>query len=337
MRDQHQKRVLIRGALIGLVFLLAAVGILFFLQQEEQSSQQETRGTMSEGFGQLKTVTVNGKTYREKPAVTTLLLYGVDKDDSVAEEGTQVNYRNGGQADFLLILAIDHTDKEIYQLQIDRDTMSPVQVLGVFGNEVGSRIMQICLAHFFGATPKDNAEYTVKAVQTLLGGVDIDGYYGVNFNAIPVLNDVLGGVTVTIPDDMTGANPDWTAGTEVQLKGKDAETFVRSRMTVGDGTNAARAIRQQIYMNRATEILKQRLKEDPKFADTFLNTLSPLATTNMTGSRLLNEMTRAVGYKVNPVESLPGEHVVNARNYMEFHAVEGSGVEWVLKRLYSEQ
>ena len=33
-------------------------------------------------------------------------------------------YRDGGQSDFLLLLVLDHKNKTIRQLQIDRDTMT---------------------------------------------------------------------------------------------------------------------------------------------------------------------------------------------------------------------
>ena len=39
------------------------------------------------------------------------------------------------------------------------------------------------------------------AVSTLLGGHKIDGFAMVNMSAIEVVNDMVGGVTVTIEDD----------------------------------------------------------------------------------------------------------------------------------------
>ena len=47
------------------------------------------------------------------------------------------------------------------------------------------------------------AENTVDAVSTLLGGHKIDGFAMVNMSAIEVVNDMVGGVTVTIEDDFS--------------------------------------------------------------------------------------------------------------------------------------
>ena len=42
----------------------------------------------------------------------------------------------GGQADFQRLIVIDSKDKTVRQLQIDRDTMAEVTVLGMLGNPV---------------------------------------------------------------------------------------------------------------------------------------------------------------------------------------------------------
>ena len=151
--------------------------------------------------------------------------------------------------------------------------MTEVDILGVFGNEVGTRILQICLAHSFGATPADNAKYTVRAVQNLLGGLAIDGYYMIDYSSVPVINDALGGVPVDIAFDMTSVNPAWTEGSTVTLRGQEAEAFVWARKTVGAGTNEERMIRQNEFMNSAIALLNSRLSEDLGFGEEFLNML----------------------------------------------------------------
>ena len=305
------------------------------LQKAEQDQYTETRGTMTDGFGQLKTVEYQGITYREKPAVTTILIAGIDKvDDST--DSIRNQYRNGGQADFLMLVAIDHTDKKIHLLQIDRDTMTDVAVLGMFGNEVGTRVLQICLAHGFGKTPEDNARYTMQAVQNLLGGVELDGYYMISYSAVPVLNDALGGVTVNIAFDMTNVHSEWTEGSVVTLHGKEAEEFVRSRMTVGAGTNEERMIRQNEFMQKAIVQMNQKISADLGFGESLLKQLQSIATSNFSQKRLTDELTSAYNYEVLPVDHPEGEYAVGEDGFMEFHMKEGAAAEWVLEHLYTE-
>lgn len=208
-----KRSLLIKTISITLLALTVFIIGLMLLGRYEKEKKVERRSEMSAGFGQLKTIEWNGQTYREKPAVTTLLIIGVDKNEEDASRVSSTEkYRSGGQADFLMLLAIDHTEKKIHQLQIDRDTITDVCVLGVFGNEVGTRKLQVCLSHSFGATPEDNAKYTVRAIQNLLDGIVIDGYYAFSYSAVPVINDMLGGVTVTLDYDMTSVSPQWTKG-----------------------------------------------------------------------------------------------------------------------------
>ncbi len=331
-----KRKTLLKAALVSVLAVGLLVTGLVLLNREDDRLYAESRGSMTEGFGQLKTVTWNGVTYREKPAVTTLLIAGIDKQEA-ALNASETSYRSGGQADFLLLLAIDHTDKLIHQLQIDRDTMADVQILGVFGNEVGTRVLQICLAHSYGATPEDNAKYTVRAVQNLLGGMEIDGYYMIDYSAIGALNDKLGGVTVRVEYDMTSVNPAWTRGSTVRLRGKEAETFVRTRKTIGDGSNRERMDRQNEFMKNAISQMNRSISRDLSFGEELLNSLKELAVTNLTQKRLAEELNEAHSYRVLEVSHPAGEYTIGSDGFIEFHMKQDNAVEWVLEHLYTRQ
>lgn len=331
-----KKGTLARAAvIIACALVILALGLMV-VRRFDQEQYAETRSEMSDGFGQLRTVAWRDAEYREKPAVTTILLAGIDKtEDSVTTAANE--YRNGGQADFLLLLAIDHTDKKIHQLQIDRDTMTDVVTLGVFGNETGTRNMQICLAHGFGKTPQDNARYTIRAVRNLLEGIEIDGYYMISYTAIPILNDTLGGVTVHIADDMTSVNPAWTKGAEVTLRGKEAESFVRARMGIGEGSNRERMVRQNEFMQQALSQMNRKTQEDLTFGETLIKSLQQMAVTNLTVRQLEEELNKAYGYMVLPVDHPAGSYCLGEDGFVEFHMQEGAAVEWVLEHMYIRQ
>ncbi len=331
-----KKGTLARAAvIIACALVILALGLMV-VRRIDQERYAETRSEMSDGFGQLRTVAWRDAEYREKPAVTTILLAGIDKtEDSVASAANE--YRNGGQADFLLLLAIDHTDKKIHQLQIDRDTMTDVVTLGVFGNETGTRNMQICLSHGFGKTPQDNARYTIRAVRNLLEGIEIDGYYMISYTAVPILNDTLGGVPVHIAYDMTSVNPAWTKGAEVTLRGKEAESFVRARMGIGEGSNRERMIRQNEFMQQALSRMNRKTQEDLTFGETLIKSLQQMAVTNLTVRQLEEELNKAYGYTVLPVDHPAGSYCLGEDGFAEFHMQEGAAVEWVLEHMYIRQ
>ena len=330
-----RRRTWIKALLFSAAAAIVLVAVILILQKADQDQYTEKRGMMTEGFGQLKTVEYHGITYREKPAVTTILIAGIDKVDD-SNESILNRYRSGGQADFLVLIAIDHTDKVIHQLQIDRDTMTEVAVLGTFGNETGTRILQICLSHGFGKTPEDNAKYTMRAVRNLLDGLELDGYYMIPYSAVPVLNDALGGVTVNVAFDMTNVHPQWTQGSTVTLHGKEAEVFVRSRMTVGAGTNEERMVRQNEFMQKAVAQMNRKMADDLGFGESLLEKLQTIAESNFSVKRLAEELSKAYAYEVLPVDHPEGEYAVGEDGFMEFHMKEGAATAWVLEHLYTK-
>lgn len=334
--SDHRRTVLIRAVLILLI-----AGAAFFLlitlanrSWQEQYCQQETRETGNRAFMDEGIVDWKGNRYRKKPAMTLILLAGIDKDGTeTAPSG--VNYRNGGQADFLMLLGIDHGEKQIHQLQIDRDTMAEITILGVYGNETGTRELQICLAHSFGARPEDNARYTVRAVRKLMNDLEIDGYYMVDYSSVPALTELLGGVPVTIDEDMTSVNPEWYKGHTITLHGKDAETFVRTRKTVGSGTNAERMNRQAVYLRSVTAGIHQKLSENAEFASEMMATLHSIAVTDLPDKKLLEEIREAASYEVLPVDRLQGHYEPDDSGFIAFYPDTDSAAEWIMKHLYS--
>lgn len=256
-------------------------------------------------------------TYREH-ALTNLLLIGVDWEES---ENT-VSGRYAGQADFLFLITIDRENKTVSTLQLDRDTMTDIRVYGPFGDYTGIQKTQICLSHAYGKSDVQNCENTVWAVSRLLGGVPIDGYMALDMSGITALNDALGGVTVTLEEDFSALDPEMTKGTTLTLHGMQAETFVRSRMDVGDGTNASRMQRQRTFIRSAEELLDQRMNEDMNYAGTLYDALSGHMTANVERGWLINRAYECRTYQRPDTKNLAGSRCIGADGFMEFHADE---------------
>ena len=63
-----------------------------------------------------------------------MLLLGVDKFEGETPEG----YLNNQQADFLLLLVMDKQHETCTPIQLNRDTMTQIQILGVTGEPAGT-------------------------------------------------------------------------------------------------------------------------------------------------------------------------------------------------------
>ena len=331
MRHPGDRRILIRAA-VGLIALIALVVAAYFIARnaEENAAVQE-RGVMSEGFGQMPTVEYQGRKYRLKDSVENILLIGTDLEEGAERTG----YRSNGQADFLLLLSVSHREKRITVLQIDRDTIADVTMLGVLGNVTGTRRVQISLAHSFGAEEKDGCELTAGAVERLLQGVKINGCISMSLNTIGALNHALGGVTVTIEDDFTAYDSAMAPGAVIRLTDEQAELFNHSRMTIGDGTNASRMRRHRAYMEGAISAMREKLARGARQAEELLDGIWDVIYTDMTRSSILNEMNRDYQYEVLPTVTLAGEYQIGKDGFNEFHADEEALLAFVIDTFYT--
>ena len=324
---------------IALVLAAAALllGAIYLVSSRLEDSQfTENRGTLEEGFVERKVVTYKGQEYVHKSAMQTLLVIGVDPAGE-RESDAISSMRSGGQSDFLLLIVVDNHTKEVHRLQIDRDTIVNCVTLGVLGNETGTRELQICLSHAFGATEDVRCGYTVIAAQNLLQGEKIDDYYSMNWNAVGSVNHALGGVPVTIEDDMTSIDPALTPGARVTLTDTQAAYYLRMRMTIGDGTNVSRMRRQRAYMNSAFSIVRSKLQEDAGFAQTLFDSVSDYATSSLTQNELASLLLTAANYKILPVEVLESEHVIGPTGFMECHVSEETALDWVISTFYQKK
>lgn len=207
-------------------------------RQLEQTSTPETE--------HRKTLDYQGKTYVAREGVETYLFMGIDVEGPA--KGNK-GYIGGGQADVQLLLVVDRFNRTWQVLEINRDSMVDVPVLGVNGAEVSSEYQQIALAHSYGNGLQNSCENNVKAVSQLFNHQNINGYLALNMDGISILNDAVGGVEVTMLDDFSQTDASMAKGATVKLNGTQAMTYVRGRQGVGDETNLSRMARQEQYLN----------------------------------------------------------------------------------------
>ena len=163
----------------------------------------------------------NGQSYKLRNNLFSVLFIGVDKTRQTLEsiEG----YRNHGQADFLMLAVMDRDAKTVTRLMIDRDTITEITTLGVFGDVSGTRVERVSLSHSFGDGKTQSCIFTMEAVSRILFGMKINSYLSMNLDGIPRLNDAVGGVTVKIEDDFSAHDPTMVPGATVTLHGDQTQ------------------------------------------------------------------------------------------------------------------
>ncbi len=332
MRRKKHKREQLRSRHFTELFLIFVCLLLLVVAAVYESCNKpaQERGTEHQAVGMRNCIEYNGVTYAEKTGMTTVLIIGTDRSDNNADYGA----RRGGQADFLLLLAIDSENQSIHQLQIDRDTITEVEVYGIFGNYIGLQPLQICLSHAFGTTGEECNERTVHAVEKLLPGLNVDICISFDLASIGLLNEAVGGVTVTLEDDFTSLDPEMSEGSTIKLNNQQAEIYVRSRMDIGDGTNRSRMTRQITYMRAAVDAIKLHLRDDPDYFSYVLDILGDDIIANVSRGRLLNTANNAYNYTFIPIVTLNGTHTIGKDGFIEFHLAENVAKEWVIRVFY---
>ena len=337
-KNKAEREVIIRRLIVALIVLAVCVtaAVLIGTYGNPNRGKDEPKGDLDSRFTAIPTVSYNGNQYTPKKDLVAILLMGTDHytDDVAAKD----SFRNGGQADFLVLLVIDAQDKIITPIQIDRDTLAEVTTLGILGNETGTRMTQICLAHGFGDGGKQSCALQRDAVSRLFFGIDIPFYVAMSLDGISTLNDAVGGVKVTIQDDFTKLDPKMKVGATLTLDGKQAEYFVRNRMEIGVGTNEARATRQTQYWDGLVQLMDQRLKteENSNFLHVILNQLDPYLTTNLARGRLINEIWKNKGFTRQSMVHPQGDYTVGDDGFVEFHADE-TALQALIMQLFYQQ
>lgn len=293
---------------------------------EKRGEKPQTRGDYRQRYADDALFEYEGVSYRRRSHVMTLLVMGVDR-----ASGEATGYRNGGQADFLRLIVIDAANRRISQVGIDRDTMTPITTLGVLGGRSGVRTAQIGLSHGFGDGREESCALTVEAVSHLLYQTPVDFYIAMNLDGIPVLNDSVGGVTVTLADDFSALDPSMKPGVTMTLAGEQAEIYVRGRRAIGVGTNEARMARQEQYVAQLMTRLDGLLREDKNYAGRLYDSLEPYLTTNLSRGRMINEVLLAKDYEREETIQLEGTHAVGRDGFMQFNVDEDALKRTVVK------
>lgn len=320
-----QKKKIIGYILLSFFVLVIIASLLLMYFWEEENSEF---GADSD-FKMANTIEYKGKRYKLRDDVQTLLIAGVDKFEDVPAADS---YNNDKCADFLVLLVVDRKARTYSTIYLNRDTITDVTVLGVGGKKVGTVKQQLSLAHTYGSGGEDSARNTARAVSAIFGGLRIDRFMTLTMDAVAVLNDAVGGVTLTIQEDLTAADPSFIQGETVTLRGEQALRFVRARGALEDSSNTSRMERQKLYLDALYGQMIAKFKEDDAFSSDVILDLTKFMSTNCSSGELERMMDafevidRAKSY------SLTGEYKMG--EYAEFYPNEDSVKEILVHLFY---
>lgn len=322
----------IRAGVALVLLLICVIAAAWGIKAWEHSKYDvpvNAEATAETTTQERKHITCDGVDYVQREGLQTWLLMGIDESGEAV--GTE-SYIGGGQADVQMLLVVDHNNKTWQILQLNRDSMVEVPVLGVTGKVIGTEFEQLTLAHSYGDGKKESCENTVTTVSNLFNGQKIDGYMALNMDAVAILNDMVGGVPVEITSDFSAVDPSLQEGTVVTLQGDQALTFVRTRKDVDDQSNLSRMARQRQYL---AALQKQMEKQDADFAVRAYDAVFDYMVTNM-GSKTVTEIGQYMKeYTELNLLTIDGESKVED-GYIAYYLDEDSLQQTMLELFYEK-
>lgn len=337
------KKKTMRAVIEIIIAVLVIIAVYFIIRGmdrhdvriQQAATENETQRVWKEFQEKTVSIKLHKKTWKFAHPVQTYLFIGTDKSGNEDAEGEEYH---GSMADALMLVVVDKEEKTYGILQLNRDTITEVPMLLQDGSANASAQMQLCTAHWYGKDKAASCDNTVETVSKMLGGLPIDGYYALKMDAMPLLNHEVGGVTVTLEDDMTKLDPAMKKGTTLTLTDRQAELLMQSRYTMEDDRNTQRMRRQQIFLKAFMKKIKKQNAGDVNATVKLYDRLRPYATTDIKMNDLTALLKDMQGYTDKGIITIDGtskigEKLHDGKKHWEFYMDEDS-LETSMKQLY---
>lgn len=332
IKKSNAKKILVLAA--ALLLCLGVIGAVFAWESQKEAEAMAAQAQIDESARRRREgwIERDGIWYAPKQGQETMLLIGLDKMEPLKDSGS---YNNDTQADFLLLAILDEVTEKVTVLHINRDTMAEIPVLGITGQPAGTVTGQLALAYTYGSGLNDSCVNTVNAVTDFLYGIKIDHYVAMAMGAIPYLNDLVGGVEVTVLDDFSGIDDSLVEGETITLKGEQALHYVRNRADLEDSSNLNRMKRQQQYLRAAAQKVEQ-LGDDFSVAPDQLKQISRYVLSDCSLDTLSRMSEQFGSYHLEELQDIAGEAVLG-EEYMEYYVDDAALEEQLLELFYEEK
>ena len=336
-KSRHQRKkqkMLILGLAAAVIFVGLAATVVVNKLKEQKNYHVTGINSVDVGAGYRYTE-YNGKKYQYNNRVTTLLYAGLDSFDELKQTAT---YGDKARADSIMLIVLDEVSKKMSVVAINRDTMTEVHRFSRKGDDLGVYVTHLGYAYTNGDGGEASCENLKTAVSTLFNNLPIDGYMVSNQTSIVMINDLVGGVTVTVPnDDLAAKYPELTTGNVVTLDESNVRAYVQQRDTAVDFSNEGRIERQKSFVLSFMDEFGSMVKEDASSVWDSLESCSDWMQTDITKNKYLSLADAFSNTNLTPDSYyiLEGEDQLGEL-HDEFYYDEDALQELIIKLFYRE-
>lgn len=328
-----------KGAVIGVLAVVAVVliGIVLLLVMQErkkstvvrQNKEMENGTEVEASATDYSEIIYNGEKYTYNKDLKTILFLGIDKNqDDVDPEFTGT----AGRSDCMILFLVNTKDNTAQMVAIPRESMTDVEIYSVDGQYLGMVNEQITLQYSYGDGGKKSCWLAKKTLSKMLKDIPIDAYMSMELDGIAAVTDLIGGVTITVPEDYTRIDPSFKQGATLNLKGDLAEKYVRKRDITEFASNEGRMERQNQFIRALVPQMKERFSSD---IQSLLDATTNYITTDMDVDEMEMLMTCSLS---DETRTIPGERISTGDNSPEeYHLDEDALMKMIVELCYTKQ
>lgn len=282
--------------------------------------------------------TYNGKRYKYREGIVNILCLGIDK--SVPMSYIEARRGNIGMSDAIILVSIDTKRNEVKAIAIPRDTVTEIQKTTSEGELSSKERMRLCIQYAYGISMQQSNELTVNAVSKMLYNLQIQRCCAINFEALPIINDAIGGVDVEIREDIEEWESRLPYGETVHLEGDLALRFIEVRNKHDLNGAALRTQRQKQYIEAFVEKAKKVVKKNPTIPLTIFQELQKGENmcTDITVEDLMYLIPEVLrmSFSDDMVQMIPGKSVVSEDGHTDYRMDVEAVKEIVINTFYEE-
>jgi LCP family protein required for cell wall assembly len=225
-------------------------------------------------------IAYDGKVYEYNEDTLNFILLGIDKEGELGKE-ENYTYSEVGQADAIFLVSLNNRDKTFNLICIPRNSMVDLEVYNEDKEVVRTFHNQICLQYPYAGGGQSGLDKMKESISDLFYGLPIHGACAIDLDSIGVIVDMLGGIEVTIPDDMTEVDKSYVEGSTLRLTKDNSMIYLRYRDFDALGSPTTRLTRQKEFLKTAINVAIDKVKENPMIVSDIYQTVDSYMNTDI--------------------------------------------------------
>ncbi len=231
----------------------------------------------------------NDQVYAYKEGVMSFLVMCTEGQSGIAPE-----------SEAYMLFVLDTQSKHLDYIPINRHTVIKKDAEG---NE--STLLQMSLAD----DESEEYEKQVSLISKFMHQLPIHGYTAITMDGVVPLTKAMGGVDLTVTEDVTYGDKSAVAGQEIHLEDTEVFDFLADNDNTIDPD--VKMARKELFLKALITKVYSKVKSDPISFMNIFNAVDNYVYTNMSTSELMYLSTEAAGYELdeNSAHEIEGETV----------------------------